>query len=71
LPEHHTTRKPSSIITFTAQSIKNTKIEKHLVNTKNSASKPALVALFIATGTPLGICIIIKEEKKKKRKKRF
>jgi len=29
----------------------------------NGASKPALVALFIATGTPLGIFIIIKEKK--------
>jgi hypothetical protein len=46
-----------------AQCIKNTKTEKRPVNTKNSASKPALVALFIATGTPLGIGIIIKEKK--------
>jgi len=53
-----------------AQSIKNTKTEKHPANIKNSASKSAFVALFIATGTPLVICIIIKEKKKKKKKKR-
>jgi hypothetical protein len=49
MPEHHNTRKPSKHITFTAESIKNTKTEKHPVNTKNSASKPALVTLFIET----------------------